>query len=200
MNGSSSNTSGVNEAKLRLKPRTDLSRIPQPVRDELERDAYVIIEAPAGGDSTVLLQATEPEDKTKIWWQTDTNGVPQGVPLTYSTTQSRWVPLGTDSSAYIAPTTRNGSDYVAAGASTKLFGPFATVGTTRYLVTLTPTFFWNGSWKTPVAFISTYGWALVNKAQDSFSVSFTGIQTGGLAFDWQLTVLANDPVSTAETP
>lgn len=198
MNGSASNTSGVSEAKLRLKPRTDLSRIPQEVRDELERDGYVIIEAGSGGgNDSVVLQPNEPEDKTKIWFQTDVNGVPIGVPLTYSSSQSRWIPIGLEGSAYQQPTTRNGSDYVPAGASTKLFGPFATVGTTRYLVTLTPTFFWNSAYHVPVAFISTFGFAIVNKAEDSFSVAFTGVQTGGLAFDWQLTVLAQDPVSTA---
>lgn len=197
MNGTASNTSGASEVKLRFKPQTDQDRIPQVVIDELSRRGYGIAEESNQGAATVLLQPTEPEDKTKVWWQTDLSGVPIGLPLTYSTTQSRWVPLGTDASAYTAPVTRNGADYIPAGTSTKLFGPFATVGTTRYLVTLTPSFFYSGTWHTPAVFPTGYGYALSNKAEDSFSVAFYGIPTGGLAIEWQITVLAQDPVSTA---
>lgn len=197
MNGTSSNTSGASEVKFRFKPQSDQDRIPQAVIDELARRGYGIAEDASAGNANVVLQPTEPEDKTKVWFQTDLNGVPIGVPLTYSTSQSRWVPIGLEGSAYQQPVTRYGSDYVAAGASTKLFGPFATVGTQRYIVTLTPTFFWNSVYHSPVAFISTFGFAIVNKAEDSFSVAFTGVQTGGIAFDWQLTVLAQEPVSTA---
>lgn len=197
MNGSDSNTSGVNQAKLRFKPGTELDRVTQAVIDELERRGYVVIEEANQGNANVLLQPTEPEDKTKVWFQTDLNGVPVGVPLTYSSSQSRWVPIGLEGSAYAAPVTRYGSDYVVAGDSTKLFGPFATVGTQRYTLTITPSWFWSAAWHVPVAFVAGWGYAVVNKAEDSFSVAFNNIQAGGLAFEWKLEVLAQDPVSTA---
>lgn len=198
MNGVSSNTSGTSQAKIRFKPGTDLDRLPQTVVDELERRGFVVIEL--SQESNVLLQPGEPEDKTKIWWQTDLNNVPQGVPLTYSLTLGQWVPLGQSYTPYVPPERRNGADYTAAGASTKLFGPFQSVGTTRYQITIMPTLFWDNVWHTPpVSFPTNFGFFIANKAENSFSVQFYGIPTGGLAWEWQVEVIPADPVSTATT-
>lgn len=188
MNGSSSNTSGANQAKFRFVQKGDQDRIPQAVIDELARRGFVQLEVTVQGN--VLIQPDEPEDKTKVWWKSDINGVPLGQPLSWHPVEGKWLPLDKDFVPYVPPAQRNGTTFAAAGGSTVTFGPFATMGTVNYLVTLTPSLFWDGVWHTPPgSFPAGFGYFIANKAADLFTVQFYGIPVGGLAWDWQVTAL-----------
>lgn len=187
MNGlAETNTNGETQAKLRFKVAGESDKIAGSIIEELQRRGYVVIEAVVEGN--VVLSPIEPEDKKKVWFKTDVNKVPQGSPLTWKSDIGKWTP--NDGSAYVAPDQRNGSQFVAAGGSVVTFGPFKSMKTTNYHVSLTATMLWDGIYHTPiVTFPDKYGYFLVNKAVDLFTVQFYGIPAGGLGFEWQITEL-----------
>lgn len=183
-----SNTSGATQAKLRFTPMADTDQLSPLVVDELSRRGYVVIDVTA--ESNVLIQPTEPDDKTKIWWPSDINGVPQGQPRIYDTQTGAWVPINSGDTPYTAPQQRNGSVLVAAGSSTQTFGPFADIGTTSYQIILTPTLYWDGTWHTPPgSFPANFGYFIANQSSTLFTCQFYGIPTGGLAWQWQATAI-----------
>jgi len=185
MNGSNSNTSGSNTAKLRFKPSDESALVSAAIRAELERDGYVVIEAVVEGN--VVISPTPPDDTTKVWWPSDVNGVPQGSPKVYDTESGEWVAIDSNFTPYVPPDQRNGTFFTPAGGSTQTAGPFTAMhGGSNYQIILTPTLFTGGVWQTPPAsFPSNFGYFIANKSNTLFTVQFYGIPVGGLSWEWE---------------
>lgn len=185
MNGANSNTSGQSTFKLRFKPAGESALVSKAIREELERDGYVVVEVTNEGN--VVISPTPPEDTTKVWWPSDVNGVPQGSPKVYNPNTGQWEAIDSNFTPYTPPDQRNGTFFTPAGGSTQTAGPFTALhGGTNYHITLTPTLFTGGVWQTPpVSFPNNFGYFIANKSNTLFTVQFYGIPTGGLSWEWQ---------------
>lgn len=166
-------------------PGNDKSKVPDDIAAELAMRLIGTVERAANGN--LVFSTTPPDDKTKVWFQIDpTTSIPIGSAKTWNETAKAWLPITQSGSPYIPPQRRSGMIYAQAGASTANFD-FPDMGTSDYIVTLTPTTFLNGSWGVaPNAFPTHFGWTVVNKANDQISVGFYGTPTGGLNFEVDL--------------
>lgn len=195
VNGSGSNTSGDNQAKARIKPRTEFTRMPAWLDEEIVDRVYVVINIVA--PSNTLIQPLEPEDKTKIWYVSDVvNGVPNGQQLYYSTAQGKWVPIS-QSDSYVPPLRRNGQVSAVAGQSQASVN-FESVATNHYHVTLTPTTikgdgtgFATPPATIPLSGVNPLGFIISNMGENTFTINFYGVPTGGLTYLWEATVIPN---------
>lgn len=182
MNGANSNTSGTTTYKLRFKPAGEGSLIAKQVRDEMERDGFVVIEAVAEGN--VVVSPIEPTDKTKVWWKSDINGVPQGSPLIYNTASGKWEPINSDFVQYTPPAEKTGKVNIAAGAgptpATVNFAPF---NDADYSLS----FYWKlpDGVAEPGTMPTNNGHFVTEQTKDGFKVTCFGIPTGGMDLCWK---------------
>lgn len=181
MNGANSNTTGARQAKLRFKPAGEDSRVSKEIREELEKDGYVLIEAEVEGN--IIVSPTEPTDKTKIWWQSDINGVPQGSPLIYNTSSGKWEAINADTQQYQPPDQRNGSFVTPEGTSSQSVQFSAMHGGAGYMVYLTPTK--ADDVDDAGAMPTTFGYYRTAQDQYGFTFKFYGIPVGGLTWLWE---------------
>lgn len=161
-------------------------KISDSVMEEITRRLIVTIEKEQPGN--VLFQPTEPDDHTKVWWQTDPNS---NLPIAgglrqFDTKSGKWVPVDTNiGTNYVPPKRRSGLLASPAGTSTQNL-PFEDIGTTDYQVVLTPTTF-SGTSKTwlpaPTSFPNPFGFVVVNKTTTLISIAFFGIPTGGITWE-----------------
>ena len=185
MNGADSNTSGANEAKLRLKAAGEFDKIPAWLKEELERRGFVKFEVNV--ESNVIISPAEPADKTKVWFKSDLNNVPQGFPWVWNAETGAWEQITPDQTAYVPTKKRFGAVFSPAGSSTPAPPNFESLGTIEFFVTLTPTLFIGGAWQSPPGvFPDKFGYFVGNKTENSFSVSFFGIPAGGLSWEWKV--------------
>lgn len=195
VNGSGSNTSGDNQAKFRLKPAKDTDRIPAWLADELVARGYVVVDVVV--ESNVVVQPLEPEDKTKIWYFSDVvNGIPQGQAKIYNAATGKWETIS-QSDSYVPPLRRNGQVSAVAGQSQMSVG-FESLQTNIYHITMTPTTIKGDGtgFATPPATIplngvNPMGFIISNIGENTFTINFYGVPTGGLTYLWEATVIPN---------
>jgi hypothetical protein len=193
MNGANSNTSGDNQARFRLKPPAETDRIPAWLAEEMTRRGYVVLQFAV--ESNVVIQATEPEDKTKVWFLADANGIPQGSAQVYNQETGKWGPVYQGVPVYVPPMRRNGEVSATAGSSSMTVS-FESVETINYFVTLTPTSkkadgsgFNAPPATVPLVATSSAFWIVSGMGDNTFTVNFYGIPTGGLLFLWEINVI-----------
>lgn len=186
-NGSNSNTSGENTAKFRFTPKGANDKLAQETLDELARRGYVVIEKNEQ-EGRILYQPNEPDDKTKIWWQTDLNGVELGVPKTYSATEGRWLPISAD--AYTPPLQRNGIEAVANGNS-EVTVNFEDLGTMNYHLSYHFTMFKaDGSVQSqPTSVPSAFNSYEKTRTTASFTIAVISAPVGGINIQWEARVI-----------
>lgn len=186
------NTSGANTAKLRFKPAGSGDRLAPHVIEELERRGYVLVESTVEG--TFVISVVAPTDTTKVWIQSDQNGIPQGRPKVWDVATSTWVNLIPEAEPLDFKPSVAGRFFTPAGVSLQT-ASFPTLGTDNYRITLTPTLYTNGAWQSPPAiFPDKYGYMIVNKSDTLFTCQFYGIPTGGMSWEWDAEVRRTTPL------
>lgn len=156
--------------------------IPDLRMEEIARRLVVTFEDASQGN--ISFSPEPPEDKTKLWWQTDpVSNIPIGRVKRWDATTNEWVNVSTPDEPFVAPAKRSGRIFAAAGASTVNF-QFESMFTADYKVTLTPTTFNGSVWlPQPGSFPSSYAFAIVNKTEALCSVAFQGMPSGGLYWE-----------------
>lgn len=156
------------------------------VMEEITRRLIVTIEAKTEGN--VVFSTEPPDDKSKVWWQTDpTTGIPIGSPKTWNSTTNAWTPIATAGEVADVPKKRAGQLYFPAGPSSQNFN-FEDIGTDDYEVNVIPTTFLNGVWgPAPDTFPVHFGWTVVNKTNSQVTISIYGCPVGGLNFEIDIT-------------
>lgn len=181
MNGTNSNTSGSSVADVDFAKKAGTDCIPDSTMDEIARRLQVTFESLQDGN--VVFAPSPPADTSKIWWQTDANGIPIGSPLKYDNATNQWVPVALGGNSFVPARRRFGRFLAPAGDSTKTL-EFADMGTSDYLVTLTPTTFDGNTWApAPTNFPGHFGWILANRSPTSVTVFTKGAPTGGIYFE-----------------
>lgn len=154
------------------------------VMEEIARRLIVTIETKTDGN--VVFSSQPPEDKSKVWWQTDpTTGIPIGSPKTWN--GSAWVEITNPAVTAPVAKKRTGSLYFPAGAGSQNFN-FDDIETVDYEVNVTPTTFLNGVWQpAPGTFPTHFGWTIINKTNTQVTIAIYGAPTGGLNFEIDIT-------------
>lgn len=188
MNGATSNTSGENQAKFRMKPAAEGDRLPQSVVEEFQRRGYVVIDITA--ESNIVIQPLEPEDKTKVWFVADANGIPQGSAKVYNSLTGKWGPADQGIAPYVPPATRFGKLSVDTGATTKTIN-FESVGSNNWHLSGHFSTYNEGIYDaapatTPLVSSSTLAWILSGKGENSATIDFYGVPSAGLTFEWKV--------------
>lgn len=156
------------------------------VMEEITRRLIVTIEQKTDGN--VVFSTQPPDDKSKVWWQTDpVTGIPIGSPKTWNSTTNTWVEITSPGAVDAIAKRRFGRLYFPAGASNQNFN-FADVGTDDFEVNVSPTTFLNGVWgPAPDTFPTHFGWTIVNKTNSQVTIAIYGCPTGGLNFEIDIT-------------
>lgn len=163
-------------------PALDDDKVADAVMEEIARRLVVTIEKAAEGN--VVFQPTPPEDKSKVWWQTDpVSGIPLGTPKTWNASAGAWLPIAANGVQYVPPRRRNGLLQFPAGASEQNYN-FTDLGTTDYIVTATPTTFINGGFApAPGTFPSHFGMVVSGKSNNQVTIAAFGVPAGGITYE-----------------
>lgn len=156
------------------------------VMEEIARRLVVTIESKTDGN--VVFSTEPPEDKSKVWWQTDpTTGIPIGSPKTWNSALGQWVEITAPGAQAPVAKKRTGTLYFPAGNGSQNFN-FSDIETVDYEVNVTPTTFLNGVWQpAPGAFPTHFGWTIVNKTNSQVTIAIYGAPVGGLNFEIDIT-------------
>jgi hypothetical protein len=151
--------------------------------EEIARRLIITMEQETPGN--VVFSPTEPEDKTKAWWQTDAQtGIPLGQPKIYKANTDKWEPIVAQESTYVPPARRALKKFVPAGGSAQNF-TFEDLKTDNYTVSFVfTTEQVSGGFATaPVSFPTAFGYIVSNKTNNTLTVQFYGVPSGGMMVD-----------------
>lgn len=185
MNGANSNTSGENQGRFRLKPKGATDRIAPWLEEELIRRGFILLDIST--DSNVVISATEPEDKTKVWFKADLNGIPQGSAQIYNSVTGKWGPIDQGLQPYVPPARRYGRVSAVAGNSQMNIN-WESMATVDIHINVTPTTQKTdgSSFNSPPATLPNgWGFLITNLHETGGTLNFYGIPTGGLIFFWE---------------
>lgn len=164
--------------------RSGTDQIPDTVMAEVARRLTGTIES--NELSNVVFSTTEPEDKTKVWWQTDpVTGVPVGQPKIWSEADSQWIDAATGVAPYVPPKeVYIGIDQVAGDATRNVTIP--DMGREDYFVDVEVNTYYAASWNSPSVNMDDFGWQITNKTATQITFMFFNVPTGGLHFDLRI--------------
>jgi hypothetical protein len=154
--------------------------------EEIARRLVITFESAAAGN--VVLSPEPPEDKSKVWWQTDPiSNVPIGSPKVWNSTQNAWVAVQAVASPYVPPQKRYTTVFAPQGQSQQT-AKFDDIGTTDYEVNITPTTYINGGWLPgPSTFPTHFGFIVVGKSNTECVISLFGTPEDGAMFEIDIT-------------
>lgn len=141
--------------------------------------------------SDIWSEATEPANKSLIWWPIDPLTKARiGVPKAYDATTSTWVPLGGIAvpKSYLPRKRRNGASTMVAGSGT-LNATFEDVGTKEYFVKFnatTETARYSGTFNAAPAAMNNFAIILTSRSATSFTAQVYNVPTGGATIEWEL--------------
>ncbi len=181
MNGTNSNTSGNAVASVDYAKKGANDCILDEVMEELVRRLIVTLEVL--GEGNVVFSPEPPDDKSKVWWQTDaTTNIPIGQPKVWNDETQQWIPAVT-SDVFIPPRRRFGRVFAPPGATSQNFS-FEDIGTEDYFSTITPTTFDGTTWgAAPGTFPTHFGWCVTGKTTNTLTLSFFGTPSPGIWFE-----------------
>lgn len=183
-NGTNGNTAGQNVATV------EWGGTPQCVsasaRAEIERDIRVFVNIDSTSD--IWSEATEPTDKTLIWWPRDAiTGLRVGKPKTYNSASGQWEELG-KAEPVTYPVPVFGNDTVAASVSQSKTVTFPSpMANAEYHFDLTPTTRVGSTFGAASTNMNDFGWQITAMTPAAVTLQFFNVPTGGLGFSWIVT-------------
>jgi hypothetical protein len=191
MNGGNSNTSGQNVATLEWSG-TPIS-VSLKARQEIARDLHVTLENQQTSD--IWDQATEPTDKTLIWWPKDpTSGARIGRPKTYNAATGQWEELGKSDELPPKRMRATGEQQIGAGTSQDVTINFGFEMPTEegYEIRILPQAKVDGLYVSAPANMNTFAWIITGQTQRAFSFQIYNVPTGGITVRWTVEEINSD--------
>lgn len=175
MNGANSNTSGDDVPIIDFVPKGESDSIRDERMEEIARRLIIKIARSIQGG--VIFSPTEPDDKTKGWWQTDPQtGIPIGEVKRYDAKTGTWVAQVTNKGAYTPPKEKLVTRFVAAGDST--VDVAVGFNTANYMVSVvmraTPA---------PATYPTAMGWTITSKTAQSLVFDLKSMPAGGVTME-----------------
>lgn len=186
----------MSTASITTKPKGASDCVSDKTLAEIAR--RLSIEVPSeSSTSDIWSEATEPANKSLIWWPIDPLTKARiGVPKAYDVTTSTWVPLGGIAvpKSYLPRERRNGASTMLAGSGA-LNASFEDVGTKEYFVKFnvtTETVRYGGTFNAAPANMNNFGIILTSRTATSFTAQVYNVPTGGATIEWELCETAEE--------
>lgn len=184
MNGTNSNTSGANVVTLDFRKKGPGHCLSDSTMAEIISRTDGTVEL--SGKSPFWTAATEPTDKTLIWWPVDpVSGAPIGQPRIYDAATSKWVLIGGTIPKVYSPRKRsNGAALIAAGTTAVATVSFASVGA-NYILNISLTTKGAAGYGAAPTNMNNFGYVVTSKTDGQFIVNFYNVPTGGFTMEWE---------------